>query len=123
MSGNRFLLDTNILLYLIGKKIPVDALPEGEFSAYFVTELEVLSYPSITPQEEQQLKRFLSDIPIIDITAEIKEQTIDLRKKYNLRLPDAIIAATARQIDATLITNDKGFSLVQEIQFRSIELS
>jgi len=50
VSGNRFLLDTNILLYLIGKKIPVDALPEGEFSVSFVTELEVLSYPSITSQ-------------------------------------------------------------------------
>jgi hypothetical protein len=121
VSGNRFLLDTNILLYLIGKKIPVDALPEGEFSVSFVTELEVLSYPSITPQEEQQLKRFLHDIPVIDITAEIKERTIDLRKKYNLRLPDAIIAATALQLDATLVTNDKGFSLVHEIQLRSIE--
>lgn len=122
MSGNRYLLDTNILLYLIGKKIPVDALPEGEFSVSFVTELEVLSYPSITPQEEDQLKRFLHDIPVIDITAEIKERTIDLRKKYNLRLPDAIIAATALQLDATLVTNDKGFSLVQEIQSRSIGL-
>jgi predicted nucleic acid-binding protein len=122
VSGNRFLLDTNILLYLIGKKIPVDALPEGEFSVSFVTELEVLSYPSITSQEEHQLKRLLHDIPVIDITTEIKEQTINLRKKYNLRLPDAIIAATALQLDAALITNDKGFSLVQEIQSRAIGL-
>jgi len=122
VSGNRFLLDTNILLYLIGKKIPVDALPEGEFFVSFITELEVLSYPSITPQEEHQLKRFLHDIPVIDITAEIKGRTIELRKKYNLRLPDAIIAATAFQLGATLVTNDKGFSLVQEIQSISIPL-
>jgi predicted nucleic acid-binding protein len=122
VSGNRYLLDTNILLYLIGKKIPVDALPEGEFSVSFITELEVLSYPSITPQEEHQLKRFLRDIPVIDITAEIKERTIELRKKYNLRLPDAIIAATALQFGATLVTNDKDFSHVQEVQSRSIEL-
>jgi len=122
VSGNRFLLDTNILLYLIGKKIPVDALPEGEFFVSFITELEVLSYSSITPQEEHQLKRFLHDIPVIDITAEIKGRTIELRKKYNLRLPDAIIAATAFQLGATLVTNDKGFSLVQEIQSSSIPL-
>ena len=37
MSGNRFLLDTNILLYLIGKKIPVDALPEGEFPPFLLS--------------------------------------------------------------------------------------
>jgi hypothetical protein len=122
VSGNRFPLDTNILLYLIGKKIPVDALPEGEFFVSFITELEVLSYPSITPQEEHQLKRFLHDIPVIDITAEIKGRTIELRKKYNLRLPDAIIAATAFQLGATLVTNDKGFSLVQKIQSSSIPL-
>jgi len=122
VNGNRFLLDTNILLYLIGKKIPVDALPEGEFSVSFITELEVLSYSSITPHEEQQLKRFLHNIPVIDISAEIKGFTINLRKKYNLRLPDAIIAATALQINATLITNDKDFSLVQEIQSKSIAL-
>lgn len=120
MSGNNFLLDTNILLYLIGGKISVDALPEGEFLVSFITELEVLSYPSITPQEENQLKRFLRDIPIIDITAEIKEQTIALRKKHNLRLPDAIIAATAVRIGATLITNDKGFASVQELQVKSL---
>ena len=120
MSGNKYLLDTNILLYLVGKKIPVDALPMGAFSISFVTELEVLSYPSITPQEEQQLKRFLQDIPIVDITAEIKERTIDLRKKYNLRLPDAIIAATTLELDATLVTNDKGFSIIKEIKVRSV---
>ncbi|NTW66898.1 MAG: type II toxin-antitoxin system VapC family toxin [Nitrospirae bacterium] len=80
------------------------------------------SCPSITPQEEKKLKRFLQDIPVIDITAEIKERTIELRKKYNLRLPDAIIAATAFQLGATLVTNDKGFSLVQEVQSRSILL-
>ena len=120
MSGNRFLLDTNILLYLIGKKISIDALPEGEFFVSFVTELEVLSYPSITPQEENQLKRFLHDIPVIDITDEIKERTIALRKKYNLRLPDAIIAATALQVDATLVTNDKGFAVVHEVKLKSI---
>ena len=120
MSGNKYLLDTNILLYLTGNKIPVDTLPEGEFSVSFVTELEVLSYPSISPLEEQQLKRFMCDIPVIDITADIKDRTIELRKKYNLRLPDAIIAATALQLDLTRITNDKGFSVVKEIQVRSV---
>ncbi len=95
MNGNRFLLDTNILLYITGKRLDISALPAGEFYSSFVTELEILSYPSLTAQEEKQLRLLLADIPVIDVTAEIKDRTIHLRKKYRLKLPDAIIASTA----------------------------
>lgn len=122
MNGDRFLIDTNILLYLTGKKIDAADLPEGEFYISFITELEVLSYPSILPQEEKHLKQLLSEMPIIDIDKEIKERTIEFRREYNFKLPDAIIVATAFILGATLITNDKGFSSVKEIQTKSIAL-
>jgi len=122
VNGNKFLIDTNILLYLTGKKIDVRDLPKGEFCISFVTELEILSYPSLLPEEEKKLKKLLSEIPIIDINKEIKERTIEFRRKYNLKLPDAIIAATAFILGTTLITNDKGFSIIKEIQIRSVDL-
>lgn len=122
MNGDRFLIDTNILLYLTGKKIDIEDLPEGEFYISFVTELEVLSYPSLLPEEEKNLKRLLSEIPIIDINKKIKERTIDFRRRYNLKLPDAIIGATAFVLESSLITNDKGFLSVNEIQIKSISL-
>ena len=52
MNGNRFLLDTNILLYVTGNRIKIADLPEGEFFTSFITELEVLSYLSLSGQEE-----------------------------------------------------------------------
>jgi hypothetical protein len=67
VNGNKYLLDTNILLYVTGGKLDIAALPDGEFYTSFVSELEVLSYPTITTQEEEQLRHFLSEIPIIDI--------------------------------------------------------
>ncbi len=76
MNGNRFLLDTNILLYVTGKRIDITTLPEGEYFTSFITELEILSYPSLTTQEEKKLKHLLREIPIVDITSEIKEQAI-----------------------------------------------
>ena len=122
MNGNRFLLDTNILLYITGKRLDISALPAGEFYSSFVTELEILSYPSLTAQEEKQLRLLLADIPVIDVTAEIKDRTIHLRKKYRLKLPDAIIASTALSLGAALITNDKAFEAITEIRTMAIEL-
>ena len=112
MNGNSFLLDTNVLLYLTGGTLDLAALPDGEFAISFVTELEVLSYPSITATEEEKLKKLLQDLPILDIPREIKDLAITLRKKHRLKLPDAIVAASAMHLGATLLTNDKGFSSI-----------
>jgi len=90
VSGNKFLLDTNILLYVIGKKIDILALPEGEFYISFVTELELLSYPSLTAGEEQKIRELLREIPVIDISQGIKDKTIQFRRQHQLKLPDAI---------------------------------
>ncbi len=48
MNGDKYLLDTNILLYLMGKKITAKNLPEGDFYISFITELETLSYLSLS---------------------------------------------------------------------------
>jgi len=97
VNGNKFLLDTNILLYIAGKRIDTADLPQGEFFISFVTELEILSYPSLTTQEETQLRKLLAEMPVIDATREIKDSAIALRKQYRLKLPDALIAATAQR--------------------------
>ena len=106
----------------MGKKIDVDSLPDGEFYISFVTELEILSYPSITQQEEKGIKKMLIEMPIVELNIGIKKYSIEFRRKYNLKLPDAIIAATAFELGATLITNDKKFLSVTEIKVKSIEV-
>ncbi len=121
MNGNKFLLDTNILLYVAGKRIDTTSLPQGEYYVSFVTELEILSYPSLTPQEEIRLRKLLAEMPVIDATREIKDSAIALRKQYRLKLPDALIAATAQTLKATLITNDKGFDTIKEITTLAIK--
>jgi len=50
------------------------------------------------------------------LNVEIKEKTIYLRKKYTLKLPDAIISATAYFAKAALITNDKQLCQITEIE-------
>ncbi|MBI3815545.1 MAG: hypothetical protein HY279_13900 [Nitrospinae bacterium] len=67
MNGDKFLLDTNILLYISGGKVSIDNLPEGQFYISFITELEALSYPSITPDEEKHIREVFSQVKEIKI--------------------------------------------------------
>ncbi|MEM6436173.1 MAG: type II toxin-antitoxin system VapC family toxin [Cyanobacteria bacterium P01_D01_bin.115] len=101
----QFVMDTNIVLYLLGDRL-VDPMPKGHYSVSVVTEMEILSYPNLADAEEQQIRDLLSKLEVIGLTDTVKERAIDLRKQHNLKLPDAIIAATALASDAVLMTND-----------------
>ena len=119
VSGNKFLLDTNIVLYLLGGKLTDQDIPSGSYSISVVTELELLSYPTMSTREEAQIRKFLDQISIVGLTREIKANTIALRKSYKLKLPDAIICSAALCTGAILVTADKSLKRVKEI---SIEI-
>ena len=59
----------------------------------------------------------IDDCWCIEWNAEIKAQTINLRKKYKIKLPDAIIAATAITYELPLVSADQGFSQIEELDF------
>jgi predicted nucleic acid-binding protein len=116
------LLDTNIVLYLLGGRL-ANPLPVGQYFASIITEIELLSYSSLSSEEERQIINFLDCITVIGIDNNIKNLTITLRKQYRLRLPDAIISATAQSLDAILFTNDIRLTHITEINTQSVELA
>jgi len=59
VSGARFILDTNIILLVLGGKLDPSALPKGEYSISFVTELELLGYPSLSASEIASIERYI----------------------------------------------------------------
>ena len=63
----------------------------------------------------------IKDIFNIEWNSKIKEQTIELRKKYSIKLPDAIIASTSLVYGIPLITADRGFSKIVELDLILIE--
>ncbi len=115
------LLDTNIVLYLLGGKLN-EPLPEGEYFVSVITEIELLSYPAVSIQEEQQIQKCLADLTIVELLPEVKQLAIPLRRQYHLKLPDAIIAATALVLKAELLTNDLRLARVTELQCRQLKL-
>ncbi|MEH1873310.1 type II toxin-antitoxin system VapC family toxin [Nostoc sp.] len=116
-----FLLDTNIVLYFLGGRL-VNPLPSGQYFISVITEIELLSYPSISLEEETQIIDFLNKITVVGIDNNIKNLTIAFRKQYRLRLPDAIIVATAKYLNAMLFTNDVRLANLTEINTQSVQI-
>lgn len=118
MSGNKILLDTNIILYFLnGDQTLLPIFEEKHVFISFVTEIELLGYTEFTSTERLQIKELLSAFTIIDINSEIKDNCIELRQTVHLKLPDAIIMATSRSMNIPLISADADFKKVKQSDF------
>jgi len=123
MNGGKLLLDTNIALYLLGgDEVLATVLDGKELYLSVISEMELLGYPGITPHETAKIRDFLQEIEVVELTPPVKERTIELRQLYNLKLPDAIIAATAIQQNLPLISSDGVFTRITELHFVHYEL-
>jgi predicted nucleic acid-binding protein len=114
-------LDTNIVLYFLGGRL-ANPLPSGKYFVSVITEIELLSYPGLSSSEEVQISNFLKSVTIFGLESYIKKLAITLSKQYKLKIPDAIIAATAQFLNATLFTNDIKLNNLQNINTQSIEI-
>lgn len=122
MNGNSFfVLDTNVVLYHLGNRLQ-KPLAKKQYAISIITEIELLSYPNIQADEIDIIQNFIAQTTVIELKNSIKIQTVALRKKYNLKVPDAIIAATALRLNAPLLTNDKKLLSISEIDSLSVPL-
>ncbi len=114
-------LDTNAVLYFLAGRL-AEPLPEADFYVSVITEIELLSYPLLKMEDETEIRSFLNDVTIIDLTETIKQSAIALRRQYRLKLPDALIVATAHDLNAALFTNDIKLLNISELSIKSVLL-
>ncbi|MBK9763164.1 MAG: type II toxin-antitoxin system VapC family toxin [Flavobacteriales bacterium] len=115
MSGERLLVDTNILIRMFaGEKAVVDFLAETDIHVSFVTEIELLATSKISTAQFKQIRAFLDQCLIIGAEKKVREYTIDIRKQTGLKLPDCLIAATAAYLNMPLVTGDKHFEKLSD---------
>ncbi len=111
MAQPQYLMDSNAVIDYLGNKLPasgmdfmnivVDAIP----NVSVVTKIEVLGFN--TPDEHYQvLTNFINESTVLDLTNNVIEASIVIRKKLKTKLPDAIIAATALVYDLVLISRN-----------------
>jgi predicted nucleic acid-binding protein len=123
--GLKYLWDTNAVIYYLQKHFPPEqeSLMDNVINNYqpaisIITEIELLCWKMATEIDLALLHSFISDCTIFNIEQDIKLQTIEVRKQTSLKLPDAIIAATALTKRLTLISsNSSDFKKVRMLDF------
>jgi len=118
-----YLIDTNILIYyLAGALSPeerptVDKILRESFNISVITRIELLGWNGHTPEGLVKARQLLDCARCIPLTDALAEKTIELRTSSSISLPDAVIAASALSLDATLVTrNEEDFTQVTELR-------
>jgi predicted nucleic acid-binding protein len=115
MNGSALLLDTNVALYLLrGDRSAADAIQGQEVFISFVTKMELLSKPGMTRTEVKHVTAFVEEWPMVEMNRSIMDRAIVIRREHRLKLPDAIIAATAMFLNMPLLTADRAFEKLKD---------
>src|SRR5690606_22997333 len=108
--------DTNIAIYLLSGDSELAEMLQGmEVHISDITKLELLSKPNITTDETAATKAFINQCFVVNISEGVKKRTIEIRKRSKIKLPDAIIAASASVCGLPLLTADKQFEKISEL--------
>ena len=113
MSGIKYLLDTNFILGLLSAQPEVLSavaardllISECAFSA--ITRMEILGFAGLEREEESLIRQKLARMTYLPLTRAAEDVAISLRKTSKIKLPDAVIAATAICEALILLTMDK----------------
>ena len=117
MNGFRIICDTNPLIYLLDGNKNISKILDGkQIYLSVITELELFGKPNLSVRDSKIIEVLLEECFIVDINPEIKYIYREIKEKYNLKLPDAIIAATAIYLDMPLLTFDKEFKNISHLK-------
>jgi len=119
-----YLFDTNIVIYYLQQQLTTSAekaideiLLKSGPSISSITEIELLCWKTANEKDLDILKSFIADSTVFELEQSIKDKTVEVRKKYAIKLPDAIIAATALVNNLSLVTrNSKDFMNISELK-------
>lgn len=118
MSGVKYLLDTNYILGLLKStpevlsEVTGRAILTVECGYSAITRMELLGFPGITTAEELLIQERLAQLTYWPLTSTIEDVAIAVRRTRKVKLPDAIIAATAIHLQLELLTLDVGLQSV-----------
>ena len=121
MNGNKYLADTNILLYLIAGNSGVIDYLNDQFYISEITEIELLGSKGISELQYNSRKKIINSCTIISISENIKRLTIQLKQTYTLKIRDAIKATTYIYLNLPLLTADKDFKKIRVVTLSIIK--
>ncbi len=120
MSGNRYLLDTNAIIALLQSNNRLaQQIQDAEWVGIsIINQIEFLAFSDLSEKDLQLFSQFIERVDVIGLEknqTELINLIIQLRQQYRLKLPDAIIVATAIQYNATLVTADSQLKNIPDV--------
>lgn len=110
--GERYLIDTNVVIEFLNNSLPMtsavwlqEMIDNNEHALSIINRIELLSY-SMDVDALDVLSDFIDASTVFTLSEAVTLQTIGLRQSRKIKLPDAIIAATALVHDLALITRN-----------------
>jgi predicted nucleic acid-binding protein len=100
------IFDTNILIYLSKFVLDPKKILKENAAISVITKIEALGYSFQNIEEHDLLQDICNELNVIPLTDRIAEETILIRKNNRIKLPDAIIYATALIQNVPLLTNN-----------------
>ena len=117
MNGISIICDTNPLIYMLdGNKPIAQFLDNKQLYLSVITELELFGKQNLSTYDNELIKSLLLNCFVIDIENEVKQIYREIKQKYTIKLPDAVIAATALYLDLPLLTFDKDFQNIPNLK-------
>ncbi len=127
METKNYLIDSNIAIYYLGSLLSEDAASfiESLFISNYhisvINRIELLSFDKISPAQQKALEAFVNNATIIDLDEAVVNETIKIRRQFNTKLPDAIIAASCIVNKCCLLTNNsKDFEKIKGLKIQSL---
>ena len=117
----KYLIDSNTIIDFCNGNLPENGRAflmgiNPEIS--IITNIELFATKNILQEEYELLEKFVAFSVVYDVSKNLIDTTIDIRKTYKIKLPDAIIAATALVYGMTLISrNSKDFDGIDGLEF------
>ncbi len=120
--GKQYIIDSNVVIdYLAGKisgtgmSFVNDIINEIP-AISVITKIEILGFKT-TNEASRLLESFVQDSLVIGLSDDIIDKTIEIRKTYKIKIPDAIIAATALAYNSVILTrNLKDFKIIKGVE-------
>lgn len=122
MNGISVVSDTNPLIYLLnGSEKAAEYLNGKQIWISAITELELYGKKGLTKYEKQEIDHLIESCFVAELSSGIKNIVKELLQTVNIKLPDAIVAATALYLDMPLLTFDTDFIRVPDLKLFILE--
>lgn len=119
----RYLIDSNVFLYAAANEKPavvfLDSAIASEWAGYStISRLELFGFPDLRLEDEGKLKELLGCFEELGVTREVVDRAIEIRReRRRIKIPDAIMAASALVMNARLATrNTDDFKNIKGLQ-------